>query len=296
MGNNYESLVARVARAADIAEEEVIRKVEAKRAKLSGLISKEGAAQIVAAELGISFEQERLKLSELVHGMRKANVVGKVTEILPVREYKKNDREGKIGSLQLGDATANVRVVLWDVNHIALIENEKLKVGDVVQIANASVRNNELHLSSFSDIGQSKEAVEGEVKTTETVSAGTLAEAQAGAQIATRAVIVQTFDPKYFNDKKTGDKRALLNFVLDDGTDTMRAVAFGEQINKLGLTDEEIFDVEQFGKKKADLIGEEKVFKGNFRMNTFFNRIEMTVNGVEEVDVTALLAELEAKQ
>ena len=41
--------------------EEVNRKIEAKRAKLSGLISQEGAAQIVAAELGINFENEKLK-------------------------------------------------------------------------------------------------------------------------------------------------------------------------------------------------------------------------------------------
>ena len=63
MADNYVQLVERIASAAKIDKSEVERKVEAKRAKLSGLVSKEGAAQIVAAELGINFEQEKLKIS-----------------------------------------------------------------------------------------------------------------------------------------------------------------------------------------------------------------------------------------
>jgi len=294
MSDNYQSLLGRIARAAGVAEEEIERKIEGKRAKLSGLISKEGAAQIVAAELGISFEQERLKLKELVQGMRKANVIGKITQVFPVRSYKKQDREGKIGSFLLGDETSNVRVVCWDTNHIDLLETGKLKEGSVVSIRNASVRNGELHLSSFSDIAASKEKLP-QVVEKQQISAESFSSAQAGQVTKTRAVIVQTFEPKYFDDKKTGEKRALLNLVLDDGTETMRAVAFGEQINALGLTDEEIFSVEKFNGKKLDLLGEEKVFTGSYRTNAFFNRIEMTINGVEEVDVDALLQDLEKK-
>ncbi len=55
---NYDLLIERIATSAGIEKEEVERKVEAKKAKLSGLISKEGAAQIIAAELGINFEDD----------------------------------------------------------------------------------------------------------------------------------------------------------------------------------------------------------------------------------------------
>ena len=48
---NYDLLIERIAKASGLEKEEVERKVEAKKAKLSGLISKEGAAQIIAAEL-----------------------------------------------------------------------------------------------------------------------------------------------------------------------------------------------------------------------------------------------------
>ncbi|HDL02325.1 MAG TPA: DUF2240 family protein, partial [Candidatus Pacearchaeota archaeon] len=117
---NYEMLIERIVKSAGIERDEVERKVEAKKAKLSGLISKEGAAQIIAAELGINFEDQDLKIAELMAGMRKVNVVGKIMNIFPVREFEKNDRKGKVANLILADDTGSTRLVLWDTNHIVL--------------------------------------------------------------------------------------------------------------------------------------------------------------------------------
>ena len=132
--DNYTSLVSRIAGAAKLPVEEIERKVEAKRAKLSGLVSKEGAAQIVAAELGINFDQERMKLSELVQGMKRANVVGKIVRIDPVRSFSKNGKEGKVGRLQVADDSSLVQVVLWDMHHIQLLESGGLKEGEVISM------------------------------------------------------------------------------------------------------------------------------------------------------------------
>ena len=60
MFQNYHQIVARIARSSNLSVEDIERRIEAKRAKLSGLISKEGAAQIIAAELGISFDKEKM--------------------------------------------------------------------------------------------------------------------------------------------------------------------------------------------------------------------------------------------
>lgn len=59
MLQNYSQLVERIARSSGLSVEDIERRIEAKRAKLSGLISKEGAAQVVASELGISFDKEK---------------------------------------------------------------------------------------------------------------------------------------------------------------------------------------------------------------------------------------------
>ncbi len=293
--SNYEQLLERISSTADIPKEELERKIEAKRAKLSGLISKEGAAQIVAAELGISFDNQKLKISELVHGMKRVNLVGQITKIFPIREYNKNGREGKIGSFLIGDDSSNTRIVLWDTNHIDLIEKGQLKEGDVIDIGNASVRNGELHLSAFSDIKKSKEKLE-KVQSSRSFSFSKISNAMPGMNVRIRATIVQVFEPRHFEDKKhNGEKRALLNIVLDDGSETIRAVLFGEQINKLGLSDEEVFSLEKFNERKESILGEELFFSGSFRTNTFFNNLEMSIDNIEKIDADKLIKDLEAK-
>ena len=81
----YTILVEKISKHSGLPVDEIDKKVEAKKSKLSGLISKEGAAQIVAAELGISFENEMLKVNELTNGLRRANVTGKITNVFPVK-------------------------------------------------------------------------------------------------------------------------------------------------------------------------------------------------------------------
>ena len=292
----YEKLVEKISQSSGLALEEIESKVEAKRNKLSGLISKEGAAQIVAAELGISFDNEKVKLSELADGMKRANVIGQITKIFPVREFNKNGREGKVVNFFIGDETSSARIVLWDSNHISLIENSELKEGDVVEISNGNVRNAEVHLSGFSDIKKNKEKIEN-VKTELVVQGGSLKNASAGSSMKVRAVIVQAFEPRYFDSKQNeGEKGVLLNVVLDDGTETIRMVLFGENIKKLvDVSDEDLFSAEKLGEKVKEVLGEERFFSGNFRINSFTSKLEMTANGVEDVNFDELVKELEAK-
>lgn len=310
MSDNYKQLVDKIAANAHLSAEEVERKVEAKRAKLSGLVSKEGAAQIVAAELGLNFDKERMKISELVQGMKRANVIGKVFNIAPVRAYNKNGREGKVARFSLADEGSNVPVILWDTNHISLIEQERIKEGSMVEISNANVRNGELHLSSFSDIKESKETIE-KVVMQQVFMSSKIKDAQPGSKLKTRAFIVQIFEPRFFEvcpqcKKKIvegecaqhgavqSEKRALLTVVLDDGTESMRAILFGEQINKLGLSNEEIFSLEKFGERKEGFLGEEKVFSGLVRANQLYNTVEFNIQDIEELNPDLLIQELES--
>ena len=147
MNGNYEKLVAIISKSSGIGREEVERKITAKRDRISGMISPEGAAQVVAAELGISFDNEKLKIDELLPGMRKVNIIGKILAVSPVRTYTtKNGQEGKVVNLVVADETANIKVVLWDTNHISLIEKNEIGIESIVEIANATMREEEIHL------------------------------------------------------------------------------------------------------------------------------------------------------
>ncbi len=309
--DNYERLVSKISEISGLDAEEISRKVEAKRAKLSGLVSKEGAAQIVAAELGINFDQEKMRISELVHGMKRANVIGKILRIFPVREFNKNGREGKVANLLIADESANAKVVLWDTNHIGLIESGNLKEGDVIQISNANVRDGELHLSSFSDIKKSKEELK-EVVVENNIQEKKIGDAEIGRRIKTRAFIVQSYEPRYFevcpkcgkralegeckeHGKVEPVKRALVNIILDDGSESIRAVLFGESINSLGLSDEEIFSLDKFNQVKDKFLGEEKIFVGSVKNNALYNTMEFSIEKIQDVDLDELVKELDAK-
>lgn len=292
----YSSLIDKISRYSGVSAEEIDKKVEAKKSKLSGLISKEGAAQIVAAELGISFENEMLKVNELTNGLRRANVTGKITKVFPVKEFSKNGRSGKFASFMFGDETSNVRVVLWDSNHISLIESGNLTQGSVIEIRGASVKNGELHLSAFSDIKPSGQKFDS-VKEISAPNKGNFKEAKEGELVSVRAFIVQSFEPRFFDSKKTeGEKGVLLNVVLDDGHATMRSVLFGENIKKLlNVNDEELFSLDSLNSKRAEIIGDEKIFTGSFRMNSFSNNLEFSVRNIEDFSVKDLLNEFEGK-
>ncbi len=310
---NYEKILNVIAKSSGLSVGEIEKRVEIKRSKLAGLISKEGAAQVVAAELGISFDEEKLKIEELESGMKRVNIIGKVIGLSPVRTFTRNGKEAKVTNLLVADETSNIKVVLWDMNHINLIEKGEISDGKVVDILNASMRDNELHLGSFSELKLSSEVLE-DVKTERVIKEKKIVDFRIADDIRTRAFIVQAFEPKFFNvcleckkkvdtegenficgehGKVAPERRALINFVLDDGTESIRSVLFHEQLSELGIT--ELDDAEKLMNQKQDLLGKEMVFHGNVRNNRFFNTPEFIVNKVEQLNLDSLIENLEKK-
>ena len=299
---SYEKLLDKISKISGLEKQEIERRVEAKRAKLSGLISKEGAAQVVAAELGISFDNEKAKIDELISGMRKANIIAKVIKVFPARTFSKNGKEGKVANMIVADETSNIKAVLWDTNHIDLLEKGEIGEGKVVEILNASMRGNELHLGSFSGLKLSNEILN-EVKTEKMFKEKEIHEFKLSDNATTRAFVVQVFEPKWFDvcpeckkkvvlegeqyvcaehGKVSSEKRGLMNMVLDDGTETMKAVMFHDVMK-------------EFGENKEKLLGREMIFSGDVRLNKFFNTTEFIIESAKEPDVDEILKRLEER-
>jgi replication factor A1 len=309
---NYDRIIEKISRISNLPKEEIERRVEAKRAKLSGLISREGAAQVVTAELGISFDNEKLKIEELLPGMRKVNTLGKVINIFPPRAFKtKKGDDGKVANLFIADDTSNIKVVLWDTNHISLIENGRIAEGSVVEISNATMRDNELHLGSFSELKVTEQFLDN-VKTDKVFKEKSISELKNSDNVKLRAFIVQSFEPKFFyicpeckkkaiqegngfncteHGKVAAEKRALLNMVIDDGTDTIRTVVFHDGLADIGLT--ELENLAELINQREKLLGKEMLFYGVVRNNRVFNTPEFIIEKAEEVNPDLLIKELE---
>jgi replication factor A1 len=316
MLGNYENIIERISRSSGVAKDEIERRVEAKRAKLSGLISKEGAAQVIAAELGISFDNEKLKIGELLPGMRKVNVIGKVLNRFPVRTFVRNGKESKVANIVIADETSNIKVVFWDVNHIALIERDEIIEGKVIEIANASMRDNEVHLGSFSDVKLINDEMKGVIVEGKISKEKKILEVKNSDNAKLRAFIVQTFGPRTFDicpecrkkvvqeadgfsceqhGRVVPQRRALINLVLDDGTETIRAVVFSNNFPMLGILDWENSDEEKIFLQRQELLGKEMFFFGDIRTNKFFNNLELNIDKIEEIDLGNLIQDLEKK-
>jgi len=303
---DYKQLIEKIAKASGLEVDEIDRKVDAKCAKLSGLISKEGSAQIVASELGVNFESEKVKVSELSDNTRRANLIAKIITEPVIRDFTtKAGNPGKVLSMEIADDTGSIRTVLWDTNHISFFEEGKIKNNDMVEVVGGGIRNSELHLSGFSEIKLSDEVI-GEVKRGSKMVEKKILDLKVGEKVKLRAVIVKIFEPRFFEvcpecNKKvvegkcdahgniTPVKKALIGLVLDDGSENMRGVLFSEQIKAIGISDEELEDGVLFMKKKKELLGKEAYFDCNVRNNALFNNVELIVNAMQDIDLDGLI-------
>jgi ssDNA-binding replication factor A large subunit len=240
--------------------------------------------------------------------MRKVNVSGKIIKVFPVRVFKtQKNGDGKVSNFILADETSNIKVVLWDVHHIEMIEKGEISEDSVVEIKNCSMRENEIHLGSFSELKKSKEIFE-KVEKNKIIKEKQISEFKIGDSVSVRAFIVQSFEPKFFEvNKETGrkikeeekfegvtkERRALINLVIDDGTGTIRAVLFHENLKEIGLNDLE--DVEKTISQREDLLGKEFIFLGTVRKNNFFNNEEFVVDSVKKINLDELINNFEKK-
>ena len=320
---NYSELVKKISEQSGKSIEEVEKLVEEKKAKLSDLISKEGAAQIVASSLGVNFDRQKSKIDGLLVGMKKAAFTAQILKISQIRGFKtRTGTDSKVVNLTLADDTGLVRVVLWDLNQIKLIEDAKIKEGDFVEIKDSNVKQGmngkEAHLGSYSGFQLSKEIIanvmtyEQNRATNQVVALKKkISELAENERVAVRAVVLQAFEPKFFSvcpecGKKPamdGDRytcathgnvvpkeRSLMNILIDDGSGYIRSVFFNDVISKLfNVSDEEI---RALGVRKDEFVGKEMLFTGRVRKNKLYDNLEFSISSIEEVDPDKLIQEL----
>ena len=325
---DYAEMIAKIKEKKGMSQEEVEAKIDDKLKQLSGLVSKEGAAHIIANELGVKLVEPSGKIKDLYAGMRNVEVNGKVQQVYEVREFSRQDGgTGKVGNFLLGDETGVMRVVCWGSRTDQL---SQLKEGEIVRLTCGFCRENqgkcEIHLGDNSQLILNPSGVEiGEVQHKKQVSIRKsikdLAENDENIEIL--GTIVQVFDPKFYevcpecgtrtkenngefvclkHGKITPDYAYVVNVFLDDGTENIRCVLFRKQAEFLFNKTHEEMDAfrttpETFESLKTEMLGNIVKFVGRARKNDFFDRLEfMTQLVFSEPDPEEEIQRLKTEQ
>ena len=328
-------IIAKIQQEKGLSDQEINQKINQKLEQLSGLISKEGAAHIVANELGVKvFEQVsgKLQIKNILAGMRSVETVGKITQKYELREFQTQNRSGKVANMVIGDETGSIRVVMWG-DQAENINN--VKEGDIIKVIGGYVRENqgksEVHLNDRSKIIINPEGETiGEVKTfaqAERKQISQLTDNQENIELL--GTIVQAFNPTFYEvHPETGrrikpneankyiddsgkevqpDYAYVMNLMLDDGSDTIRCTFFRNQAERLlNKSKEEMLtfkdNPQEFEAMKTELLGNIVKLVGRVKHNEMFDRLEFTTQLVflnpdpeEEMNKIETPQETEAK-
>lgn len=301
-------IISKIKEKSGISEEDINKKIDEKLAQLSGLISRQGAAHIVANECGVKLYDSvagRLQIKNILSGMRNVETVGKVQKLFEVREFNTGSRSGKVGSAVIGDETGTIRLVLWNDQADTL---SNVQENDILKIVGGYVRENqgrkEIHLNDRSKVIINPEGEKiDKVKeySTERKKITDLKENDQNTEIL--GTIVQIFEPRFFEVCPECGKRArqhqdaficeehnkitpaysyVINAVVDDGSlpdGAIRIVCFKTQAERLlCMTPEQLLvykdNPASFEQKKNDMLGRFIKLVGRVSKNSMFDRLE----------------------
>jgi replication factor A1 len=281
--------------------EKIFEAIEAKQDELSGLISKEGAAHLVALEYGLNFLEERkreLKIANLVEDLRSVDILAKILDIIGPRDIEKAGKKYKILTVILGDDSGVVQLILWD-REIELFVRAGLTKGDWIKLSGIYCKKGrqgiELRLGRGRiekieeqniEIPKHFEKLEIERKQISELKDGDFAEIKAGlVQLFTKNPFFEVCSQcgaKLYNGQcqyhgqTDAIKQPVISGIVDDGSGTIRAVFFRKVAQQIiGEDVQGLFDK----------LGKEMILKGRVKKNNITNRLEFIVNDVQDVNV-----------
>ena len=311
---NLEEIIMVIVESKGMSRDEVEKMIEDKQAELSYLISPEGAAYLVAKELGLDLipaRQTKLKIRNIVSGMRNVSFVGKITRISDIVEFERKDGKGRVRNIYLADESGRIRLTLWD-DEVEIADN--FAEGDVVRVSGYSRDNNgevEVRLGRMGGIVKVDEELDIPDRA-ERFERTEIGKMRAGQYAEVKAAIVQIFEnnpilmqcPECRKSVKDENGKwvcqehgevepspgLFLSMVIDDGTGSIRATAFGRAAEKIAGMDasKAVELARESMDKTAPLreieLGKEWIFRGAARRNELFDRLEFRIFDAQAVD------------
>jgi len=314
-----EEILSELEKNTKFSRKQLYEKVKKKHEELSGLVSVEGAAHLVARDLGVNLlipEKRVLKIKDVVNGMRNINLKGRIIQVSETREFERKDgNKGKVCNLILTDGSGEIRVPLWD-KQVDMIEEGKISTGDVIEVKNAFAKENifggvELRVSRLARI----EKVEDDMSIPDQVVGLRFKRIQIKdvkeGNFEVKGNVVQVFNvnpvfqtcpecrakvektEKGYKCPEHGDvepeNNMIISGILDDGTASIRSVFFRDQAKLVSKVEPSVLlsmsQEEAISLVRENVLGNEFIVRGRIQKNKVFDALEIIANEVKELDI-----------
>lgn len=221
---------------AGISKEEIERKISEKMEKFSGLLSGQGAAFMVAKEIGIELSggsSKGKKISDLKDGMNGISLIVRAKQIFQPKNFEKDGKTGKLCSLIIDDDSGEMRLTIWN-DDVDKLNDLKIERGSTIILKGCYTKsfNDKLQLNLgrggqlLLDEKQKLELAELESKSLN------LNELVAGlGDVDVVARIAAIFEAREFSSEKGSGKVG--NFMLADEKGRCRAAVWNEMVDVL---------------------------------------------------------------
>jgi ssDNA-binding replication factor A large subunit len=264
---DYNEIIKKTMKEKGVSKEILESKINDKILELDNLVSKEGAANIIAGELGVDVSgadlaEEIVNIKNLLPTMKNVSIIGKVIDIYPISTFSREGREQQVGALSINDGTGFARVVFWN-DSINIFKN--INQGDCLKVINTYIKENkfgkmESHISYRSKVRINPENVDLSKVNISSNNTGSrekidLTEIKKDTEIKVVGLIVQLFKKNCFfnvcpeckksvkaddgafmckeHGRITPERKIFISYVIDDGTSNVRCTSFSYDAEKV---------------------------------------------------------------
>lgn len=225
---------------------EILSLIEQKKQKFSGLLTDDGAAFMIAKELGVNLSgtqntqsnnenkntpTKTLKLSELSDGQRDLNLKVRLMHVFSPKKFEKNGKKGVLCNAIVADDAKEMRLTLWR-DDVKKLFDEKIERGAILELSNVGVSSyNEQKQLSIGFGGTFSESQTSEpnfpAPQEKTVKLKELSANQNNIDVF--AKINRVFAQRDF--ESNGRQGKVLNFEIADETKMLRAAAWNDLVD-----------------------------------------------------------------
>ena len=178
-------------------------------------------------------KEEFIDINKINKMLKSVSIEGKILRIYPTKTFtKKSGENGTLTTINLMDTTSTVRVNFWN-DDISKMNN--IKIGDYVSITSLRPRESNLnpnlinlHATRNTNVSKKEKKLKLEIDLSNSIK-----ELQNKENLVSFKGIITSIDNLRKVTLKSGEEVNLLNFIVSDDTDFIRAAAWRERAENL---------------------------------------------------------------